>query len=223
MAKNNYLAQFVPEAYYHVFNRTNNREEMFSDDADRHFFLDQYKRFVLDYSDTLAYCLLPNHFHFALRIKPVDILLRLASEVPEVLRTVPQQKILTELDIDRYFHPLIERQFTRMFTAYAIYFNKKYKRSGNFFYRPFQRVAADEDAHRCWLIFYIHHNPQKHKVFEDFLTYPWSSYLSLISEKPTNLNRAAVWELFGSKEKFIAFHEGGEPEKPKNTHLEIED
>ena len=75
-------------------------------------------------------------------------------------------KLLSQQKEERYFHPLMERQFTRMFTSYAKYFNFRYERSGNLFYRPFRRVAVDDDSHLQWLIYYIHHNPRKHKVME---------------------------------------------------------
>jgi hypothetical protein len=36
--------------------------------------------------------------------------------------------------------------------------------------------------------------------------YPWSSYDSVVSEKPTLLKREEVIDLFGSKEDFIDYH-----------------
>ncbi len=222
-SKTDYLSKFVPEAHYHVYNRTNNRELLFHDDVDRRFFMKQYKRFVATHVDTYGYCLLPNHFHVAICIKPVKVLIALAEQTPETERTVPQHQILCHQEEECYFHPLIERQFTRMFTSYAIYFNYRYKRSGNLFYRPFRRVAVDDDSYLNWLIYYIHHNPRKHKVMEDFLNYTWSSYTALISQKPTMLLREAVWDMFGGRANFIAFHEGKEPQKPDGWDLDIED
>ena len=222
-SKSDYLAKFVPEAHYHVYNRTNNREPLFNEDADRRFFLEQYKRFVADYVDTYAYCLLPNHFHLAIRIKPAATLMTLTEQTSEPLRTAPQQLLLSQKSEERDFHALIERQFTRMFTAYAIYFNRKNQRSGNLFYRPFKRIAVDDEFHLNWLIYYVHHNPCKHGVTNDFLQYPWSSYQALISKSLTSLHRVAVWALFGGKANFVAFHEGKEPPKPESWNLEIED
>jgi putative transposase len=36
--------------------------------------------------------------------------------------------------------------------------------------------------------------------------YKWSSYHSIISDKPTKLERETVLDWFGSKEEFIDFH-----------------
>jgi hypothetical protein len=58
------------------------------------------------------------------------------------------------------------------------------------------------------VIFYIHSNIQKHGLNDDFRTYPYSSYLSLISDKPTLLQRDEVLSWFGNKKEFINFHEG---------------
>ncbi|MFN0036950.1 MAG: transposase [Saprospiraceae bacterium] len=222
-SKADYLAKFVPEAHYHVYNRTNNREALFHDDADRRFFMEQYKRFVAEYVDTYAYCLLPNHFHLAVRIKPAATLMTLTEQTHEPQRTVPQQHLVSQQVEEREFHSLVARQFTRMFTAYSRYFNHRYQRSGNLFYRPFKRIAVDDESYLNWLVYYIHHNPRKHKVMENFLGYPWSSYAALISQKPTALLRESVWELFGGKVYFVAFHEGEEPPKPKGWDLEMED
>lgn len=213
----------IPDCFYHVYNRTNNRELLFLDNEDRKFFLNQYKIYAAPYLNTCAYCLMPNHFHFMVRIKPAKVLMALAEKTPDAQRTIPQQKILTQQEGERDFHSLLERQFTRMFTVYAMYFNRRHNRSGNLFYRPFKRVAVCDENHLQWLVYYIHHNPRKHGIMEDFMNYPWSSYLSLISDRPTVLDREFVWQLFGSKGTFSDFHQGKEPEMPETHNLEIED
>jgi putative transposase len=219
------LAKFKPEANYHIYNRTNARERLFRDDEDRRYFLGQFKKYLSDSVDAYAFCLLPNHFHFAVRIKSAATLLHLASQTPQLERTIPQQELLLSAPHEDYdYHELIERQFTRMFTAYAMYFNQRYQRNGNLFYRPFKRVAVDDDNYLPWLIYYIHQNPRKHKIMNKFLQYKWSSYSILVSDRPTALLRETVYEIFGSRPHFIAFHEGTEPIKqPEHLNLEIED
>jgi putative transposase len=53
---------------YHVYNRGNNKGKIFFDDRNYSFFLTQFKRHVLPSVDIFAYCLMPNHFHFFLRV-----------------------------------------------------------------------------------------------------------------------------------------------------------
>lgn len=56
---------FVPGAIYHVFSRGSNRQPIFAFDSDRVDFLDCFSRVVRVYELTcLAYCLMPNHYHF---------------------------------------------------------------------------------------------------------------------------------------------------------------
>lgn len=222
MGKQLYLAQFMPDSYYHVYNRTNNRELLFLDDADRRHFLRQYRRYVADYVHTYAYCLLPNHFHIAICIKPFPEVLNCFKDIPRFELTVPQRNILAKQHWSDDFHALIERQFSRMFTAYSMYFNNKYRRSGNLFYRQFKRrCISDMDVYR-WVIYYIHSNPMKHQVMHDFTKYPWSSYQSLLSVLPTLLCRDMVWTLFGSIQQFVAFHQS-KPDWPLQNQLDLEE
>jgi len=104
-------------------------------------------------------------------------------------------------------HPVLENQFLRLFTAYAMDFNKRYNRAGNLFHRPFRRVSIAGENHFMKMIYYIHANPKKHGVMQDFQKYRWSSYEAHLSNQPTKLDRYAVLEWFCSKENFIAFHQ----------------
>lgn len=56
------------------------------------------------------------------------------------------------------------------------------------------------------LILYIHLNPVKHQISDDFKNYPYSSFIIYISSKPTRLIRDYGLDLFGGKENFIFQH-----------------
>lgn len=56
------------------------------------------------------------------------------------------------------------------------------------------------------MIFYIHNNPVHHGFVKQMSLYPWSSYETVISDKPTKLKRKEVVELFGDLENFIFHH-----------------
>ena len=51
--------------YYHIYNRGNNRENLFAEQRNYPYFLKLYAKHILPVAKTFAYCLLPNHFHFA--------------------------------------------------------------------------------------------------------------------------------------------------------------
>jgi len=62
-------APLQPGHYYHVYNRGNNREDLFREERNYRYFLQLYARHVLPIAITFAYCLLRNHFHFLVRIR----------------------------------------------------------------------------------------------------------------------------------------------------------
>ena len=49
---------------YHIYNQGNNREQIFYNSENYLYFLRKFRQFVLPHCDVLAYCLMPNHFHF---------------------------------------------------------------------------------------------------------------------------------------------------------------
>jgi hypothetical protein len=57
------------------------------------------------------------------------------------------------------------------------------------------------------LIIYIHTNPIKHGFTNNCIDYPWSSYHSIINNKPTNINRKQVLDWFENSTNFVKIHE----------------
>ena len=57
------------DQYYHIFNRGNNRENIFIEERNYHYFLELYAHHIAPVAETYAYCLLRNHFHLLVRIK----------------------------------------------------------------------------------------------------------------------------------------------------------
>jgi putative transposase len=200
-----YYAPLHADFYYHVFNRTNNRELLFKNDENRMLFLEKLKEYLLPYLHIYAYCLMENHFHLLIRVKSIKEILDHVSGIDEIDQTAAHQQFLQMDEKERTVPQVVERQFTRWFTSYAMRYNRMWKRSGNLFHRPFKRVATQNEVHFTYLIYYIHANPVKHKVLKDFRNYRWSSYQAFLSDKPTSINRAEVLEWFGGREAFLEF------------------
>ena len=66
--KIDYYTPFYPNQFYHIYNRGNNGEKIFYKEDNYLFFLERYNKYLSKYVDTFAYCLLPNHFHFLIKI-----------------------------------------------------------------------------------------------------------------------------------------------------------
>lgn len=59
--------------YYHIYNRTNNKEIAFKSPENYLYFLKKYRDYLAMLIDALAYCLMPTHFHFLVYIFSADI------------------------------------------------------------------------------------------------------------------------------------------------------
>lgn len=54
--------------YYHLYNRSNNFERVFLADENYQYFLNKFITYLKPNSEILAYCLMPTHFHFLIKI-----------------------------------------------------------------------------------------------------------------------------------------------------------
>lgn len=68
----------------------------------------------------------------------------------------------------------------RICTIYAMYFNKKYERTGHLFQNRFKSKCVNTENYLLNLQRYIHRNPQKDYI-ERLDRYEWSSYKEYIS------------------------------------------
>lgn len=139
--------------YYHVYNRGDNREQIFLDNQDYSNFIKRLmivmgimpipnagsrgalriRPFPKESFSIVAYCLMPNHFH---------ILMRQNQNIP------------------------IGDLMIKVCTSYAKYFNKKYKRVGNIFQDTFKAKLVDSDEYLSYLSAYIHNNPIKPWIYK---------------------------------------------------------
>lgn len=196
-----YLADFEENGIYHIYNRTNNKELLFLNDENRRFFLQRYKELISPVAETYSWNLLPNHFHFVIKLKDqitVSNFLKKQKQLSATEKKYQQGK--------NTFGDLIEHYFKRFFQSYALSFNSMHSRSGNLFYKPFKRVAINKASQLTIAIVYVHANAAKHKLVNDFSEWKWSSWHSIISDKPTLLARNEVIKWFGNIEEFVKLH-----------------
>lgn len=194
----------VSDNFYHVYNVTVGNEKAFLEKRNYHFFLDKLKKYISPICDVYAYCLIPNHYHLLIKIKTEKEINNYKNELIE------SQKIKGKFETESEF---IVQQFSRMNNSYTKAFNITYNRKGKLFLQSFKRKEVDGNDYFTKLIHYIHSNPVHHKLVNKIDDWEFSSYNSLVSDKYSLLCRNEVFDWFGSKEKFILFHE--------NTHINL--
>jgi putative transposase len=60
---------FLPRNCYHIYNRGNHRECVFIEESNYFYFLQQFQKYLPpDKVSLLAYCLMPNHYHFLIEL-----------------------------------------------------------------------------------------------------------------------------------------------------------
>jgi putative transposase len=66
--------------YYHVYNRGSNRGMIFFDRENYLFFLQRFREKVpAEHVTVLAYCLMPNHYHFLVRLESEEFSARMQA------------------------------------------------------------------------------------------------------------------------------------------------
>jgi putative transposase len=192
------MKQQVPlefDKYYHIYNRGINGETLFRKKTNYEHFLHLYAEHIEPVAETYAWVLMKNHFHLLVRIfdeKEIEFI-KPKGKNKNIIYTVRKK-----------YNPT--QQFGNLFNAYAKAFNKRCNRTGSLFETPFERIPVTDERYFKQLVYYIHNNPVYHGFCDKMLDYPWSSYLTIISLKPTKLRRDKVIGWFNSKMEFVEFH-----------------
>jgi len=204
-----YYPPLLPGAYYHIFNRGNNRESIFYKPDNAPYFLGKYSKYLLPVLDTYAYCLLPNHFHLLARVKTAKEILADNNRSGDLPSFKNLEGLVTRGDeaaVAEFVGELVSERFRLFFMAYAKAINKQEGRVGSLFQKNFKRLRIESKSHLPNLVLYIHANPQLHDLYGDFRDWTDSSYPAMLSDRPTNLCRQEVLSWFGDKERFVLRH-----------------
>ncbi|MGB1217499.1 MAG: transposase, partial [Saprospiraceae bacterium] len=142
-----YQMNFEPETIYHIYNQGNNKQTIFFNDENYLFFLKKMRKYLLPHCEVLAYCLMPNHFHWLVWVKEAE--------------SISPKRSLNE-DIGT------------MLSSYTRAINKRENRSGSLFRpktkaKPFIINEFMTVDHKDWnkldyanyCFQYIHQNPVK--------------------------------------------------------------
>jgi putative transposase len=215
--------------YYHIFNCGINGCEIFREKENYERFLSLYDKYIDAVAETFAWVLMGNHFHLLVRIKE-DNEIKTLFEISHCQGLQPptrqlQTPVVVEDPVGgndwTTRKPNISNQLSHLFNAYAQYFNKKYKRHGSLFERPFKRKLIDSVEYFRRVVIYIHNNPVHHGFCEHPVEYPWSSYLTCILVKPTKLQRNEVIGWFNDMGNFKHMHDNKNDDKNLEEWLEL--
>ena len=198
-----YIASFQANHYFHIIAKANGNNLLFKSDENRQYFLKKYLSFSNGYFDTYSYILMNNHVHWLIKCNSYEGLIAYIEEIPAELQKKHQKKFLLQ---QITFEEALEFQWKDFFISYAMAFNKQNNREGSLFINPFRRIEVADHSHFTQLIIYHHANVLKHLGQKNFQDYQWSSYQSILSDKPTHLKREVVLDWFGGKEEFIKMH-----------------
>ena len=182
--------QLQPGNYYHIYNRGINSCNIFRENDNYEHFLRLYDKHISPVANTFAWVLMKNHFHLLVQILPPDL-------NPEGFRNLR--------GLNGY-EKRINQQFSNLFNAYTKAINKRYHRTGSLFEHTFRRKKIDSVEYLKRVVHYIHNNPVRHGFCEHPLEYPWSSYLTCISVKPTKLCLDTVIGWFDNDSGFRQWH-----------------
>lgn len=162
MPSKNIIKTYVPHNYYHVYNRGVNKEPIFLENDDKQYLLNLiYNRSGFESSS-------------------VNV-----RENRSNKNLLGRSEILSFCLMNNHYHFLfwldknpaaIKTFMQNVFTAYSLYFNKKYNRIGPLFQSRYKASRIDSDPYLLHISRYIHLNPSN---FED---HPYSSYQNYLGK-----------------------------------------
>lgn len=203
--------------YYHLYNRGTDKRDVFMDAYDRNRFMT-----LLYLCNSREMVNIENQFRKGLTF----------SELMKVDRDRDIVHIGAYCLMLNHFHILIREKeengislfMQKLSTAYTMYFNKKYKRSGALFEGTYKSRHIDTDEYLKYLFSYIHLNPVKiieprwkensivdrvraKKYLEKYYCSSYLDYIGLARKESKILERGAFPEYFSKPKDFSDFIE----------------
>jgi putative transposase len=183
----------IPETYYHIYNHANGDDNLFREEQNYPFFLEKYHLHIDPIAETIAWCLMSNHFHLVVRLKDSKLL---SQDFPK-FQTLENLGEANEIKTSN----LLAKQFSNFFSSYTQSFNKVYSRRGSLFIKNFKRKLIDNDQYLAQVILYVHLNPVKHGFVNNIINWGWTSKFDFWEKQPVLAKR-----LFLTKENYETLH-----------------
>ncbi|GAB3170128.1 transposase [Telluribacter humicola] len=144
---------------YHVYNRGNNRQPIFFKEENYLYFLRQFRLYLLPHCDVLAYCLMPNHFHFMIYANHNSVI---ATGDHSIKRNAFSEGL------------------RKLLSYYTQAINKQEKRTGSLFTQNTRFRCLTDTIHKeiysSTCFHYIHQNPMKAQLVNYMEDWTFSSF-----------------------------------------------
>lgn len=148
--------QLTAGEIYHVYNRGNNRQPIFIRPWNYPYFIKGMERYLVPYCDLLAWCLMPNHFHFLVH----------ANE-----NSTP---IIKDGSFERQ---RFSQAIKQLLSSYTKAVNKQENRTGSLFQQKTKAICVTANpGHDTTAFHYIHQNPVKAGLAKGLEDWEFSSY-----------------------------------------------
>jgi len=189
---------FLPDHYYHFYNRGNNRQALFFGRENYLYFLEDVKQYLCPFVDVLAYCLMPTHYHLLGRVKPPQQPQQpQTSEVfktSEVCSSGEAASSVQASEVSRR----VSLAMQKLGISYTKAINKRFARVGALFQGQFRGKPVKNYEHLLSLCVYIHANPVKDGLVTLPEDWEYSNYPDWIGLRSgTLVDREFIQEHFG--------------------------
>jgi putative transposase len=191
-----YHIALEPGKFYHIYNHAVGDEKLFRSDNNFQFFLRKYLLHTELYCDTYAYALMPNHFHFVIKTKPLE-------NIIANYELVKQKKPDGDLAVISDF--LMER-FSNWLNSYTKAYNKVLGRKGSLFIDYMKRIEITSNQYLLNVINYIHFNAVHHGFCKNPSDWNWVSLHAYLLNKNTKVKKQEGLILFDGIENFKLQH-----------------
>lgn len=174
--KIDYWQNLEEKHFYHIYNRSIGNEMMFNDIAFANDFLERWEKLITPYTNTLAFCIMSNHFHFIVQIKPFD------DKIKAIIALENTSAANDFLDGNSSPNDFLVTQFSRLFNGFSTFYNNKKNRSGGLFQKKFKRIRLNSVEKVLEKICYVHHNPIHHGAASYYDAWNSSSFMSYFND-----------------------------------------
>ena len=170
---------FLENSIYHIYNRSINKEILFSEDKEYLKFLEMTRTHLLSSCQILGFCLMPNHFHFLVYTNEKSV----------------ELKKVGGLQLQG-----IQNGIKTLLSSYSKSYNFYHKRTGNLFQQKTKYKEILTDG--LQVLHYTHQNPWKAGLVTNIEDWAFSSFRDFAGLRNGTLcNQQLAYELLGIQQK----------------------